>query len=148
MVLHSIFRFQRGIGRSLRAARRNSWLAAVSLVAVYLVGVGHVVFVPHVLCEHGELTHARPLDPASLAERAFESPVSAIASAARAAGLTSPEGHQHCLVCTNRRDQLSQLSGAFAPCSTVIGLREPQSDGIAPVCLAVLQFAPKQSPPA
>jgi hypothetical protein len=136
------------MGSSLKAARRNSWLAAVSLVVVYLAGVGHVVFVPHVLCEHGELSHARPLDPASLAERVFESPVSTIASAARLVGLTSPEGHQHCLVCTNRRNQLSRSHGGFAPCRTVIGLREPQSDGISAVCLAVLQFAPKQSPPA
>jgi hypothetical protein len=132
----------------LQASRRSSWLAAVSLLALYLAGVGHAVFVPHVLCEHGELTHARQLEPASLAERVFENPVSAIASTTQRAGLASPEGHQHCLVCTNRRNQLSQSHGAFEPTRTVIGLRQPQSDGIAPVCLAILQFAPKQSPPA
>jgi hypothetical protein len=140
MAIHGIFR--------LKAARRSPWLAAVSLVALYLAGVGHLAFVPHVLCEQGEMTHARPLDPASLANHVFDSPLLAIASATQRAGLASPEGHQHCLVCTNRRNQLSPSHGSFEPCRTVIGLRPLASAGIAPARLVVLRFAPKHSPPA
>ncbi len=132
----------------MKAARRSPWLAALSLVALYLAGVGHVVFVPHVLCEQGEMTHARRLDLASLAEHVFDSPVSAIAAATQRAGLASPEGHQHCLVCTNRRYQLSHSHGSFEACRTVIGLRQLASAGITPARLLVLQLAPKQSPPA
>ncbi len=68
MVIHGIFR---------KAARQSPWLAAVSLLALYLAGIGHMAFVPHVLCEQGEMTHARRLDLANLAERVFDSPLSA-----------------------------------------------------------------------
>ncbi len=138
MVIHGKFR---------KAARQSPW-PAVSLLALYLAGVGHVAFVPHVLCEQGEMTHARRLDLASLAERVFDSPLSAIAAATQRAGLASPEGHQHCLVCTNRRNQLSQSHGSFEPCRIVVGLRQLASAGIAPARLVVLQLAPKHSPPA
>ena len=148
MVIHDMFRFQRVIGRGLKAARQSPWLAAVSLLALYLAGVGHVAFVPHVLCDQGEMTHARRLDLTSLAEHVVDSPLSAIAAATQRAGLTSPEGHQHCLVCTNRRNQLSQSHGLFEQCRTVIGLRQLASAGIAPARLLVLQLAPKHSPPA
>lgn len=147
MAIHGIFGFQRVIGHGLKAARRSPWLAAVSLVALYLAGVGHLAFVPHVLCEQGEMTHARRVDLASLADRVFDSPLSGIAATQRA-GLASPEGHQHCLVCTNRRNQLSPSHGSFEPCRTVIGLRQLASAGIAPARLLVLQLAPKHSPPA
>src|SRR5258707_10523014 len=104
----------------MKAARRSPWLAALSLAALYLAGVGHVAFVPHVLCEQGEMTHARRLDLASLAEPLFDSPASVIAAATQRAGLASPEGHQHCLVCTNRGNQMSQSHRSFEPCRTVI----------------------------
>jgi hypothetical protein len=138
MVIQGIFR---------KAARQSPW-PAVSLLALYLAGVGHVAFVPHVVCEQGEMTHARRLDLASLAERVFDSPLSAIAAATQRAGLASAEGHQHCLVCTNRRGQLSQSHGSFEPCRTVTGLRQLVSARIVPARLVVLQLAPKHSPPA
>ena len=134
--------------RGLKAARQSRWLAAASLLALYLAGVGHVAFVPHVPCEQGEMTHAQRLDLASPAERVLDSSVSAIAPAKQRAGLASLEGHQHCPVCTNRRNQLSQSHGSFEPCRTVIGLRPLSSTGIAPTRLVVLRLAPKQSPPA
>jgi hypothetical protein len=143
-----MFRLRRVIGRGVKAARQGPWLAALSLVALYLAGIGHVAFVPHVLCEQAEMTYARRGDLASLAERIFDSPVSVNAAATQRAGLASPEGHQHCFVCTNRANQLSRSHASFEPCRTAIGLRQPVSAGIAPARLLVLQLAPKHSPPA
>lgn len=148
MVILSPSRFQRLIGRGLRAARQNPWLGAVSLVALYLASVSHVALVPHVLCEDGEMTHARRVDPASLADRVLDSPLPAIASATQKARLASSDGHHHCLVCVNRRNQLSQGRAPLEPCSTVTDLRKPSSSVLAPARAVVLQFAPKHSPPA
>ena len=132
----------------VRSARPNSGITAASLLGLYLLSIGHAVLVPHVFCEHGELIHTLPLAQSRLAKRTFDGHGLRIASATQSADLTAREGDAHCLVCANPRKQLSESKGCFEPCRPLIDVRHPESAGIPPARLLVLQLAPKHSPPA
>ena len=115
-----------------RAGRRRRALVAL---AAYLAALAHLVAVPHVVCEHGDWIEARAPRPSG-------------ARALLAVTNVTPSSHEHCAA-----PALSRVRGGQAP-----RLNVPEPTGAPPPARpcsapprdrrrALLQLAPKQSPP-
>jgi hypothetical protein len=128
--------------------RKIASIAAASAVVLYLASIGHVAFVPHVLCEHGELIHATRLEPLSSIGQLPNGPHAGLQSFVPRAIASGSEGHQHCVVASNHRNQLPDPDSSVELLTTQLEPRPPAVAAIAPTRQPAIQLAPKQSPPA
>ena len=125
-------------------------IAASGLLLVQLLGILHFALVQHTLClEDGEAIHAASHSSSFVGSRAAD-------AASRdffGLGRGSPEiqildAHQHCLLQSHRRDQLSQpasLRGDLHSSSPDVGAAPGK--GFQPARAELFRLAPKQSPP-
>lgn len=133
----------------VRSAQRQIFSIALAalFVAAQLSSFTHELLVRHVTCpEHGELIHAD--------EATASLPVSSDDAPALAYRATSVEvsghGHEHCSVCTARREQLF-IAAPSAPLVSAATLKEVvgvERGNCLPAPVALLRLAPKSSPPA
>ncbi len=131
-----------------KAAQRQifSFALAAMFLAAQVSSFTHELLVQHVTCaEHGELIHV----DGSVAPAALP-PLETSALTSALPGLTTGHGHEHCLACTARREQLilsgpsATLPGPVAS-KAVVGVAR---GSFSPLPVALLRLAPKNSPPA
>jgi hypothetical protein len=124
-----------------RPALRRLVLAvfALALSGVHFFGLGHLVFVTHVLCEHGALLHAE--DVAHVEEQA--------PAGTDAAAPGSGEHHQHCDVLAVKTTTLA-VQPPFAAPAPISWLLAADAVSPAPAHppIGLLALAPKASPPS
>jgi hypothetical protein len=131
--------------RAARGARWTTWIAAVSALLLVSFGVrlGHMAAVEHVVCEHGELSHAHSSSPLPVA-----SAVTSDDGATATSGATAREdGHDHCDV-TAAHHRLPTVTPNVAA-ATLLTLLLPSAPSSVEGCspLDALSLAPKNSPP-
>jgi hypothetical protein len=132
-------------GRSPRASLRAT---STLLLAAQLLALGHLLVVHHTICpEHGETMHTG-LPSQALPAR----PQRAAGDAGLTADGRSPaqDAHDHCLTVANKRERFALqpfLDVASGPMLLAAPLPAPAAVAVVPA-LAVLRFAPKNSPPS
>lgn len=119
-------------------------LAALWLTTQLSV-VAHLAFVPHATCaEHGELVDAGAQWAVAPTGEAVERDTLAAQQV-----VLAEHSHDHCLLTAMRRvsARLSRASVSIEPCAAVEPT-PPQGDQPVPPVIAVLDVAPKSSPPS
>jgi hypothetical protein len=113
---------------------------ALALSGVHLVGLGHLLFVTHVICEHGALLHTEE----ALAHVDEPAPAD-VDSAAPGLG----EHHQHCdaFAVETTAVAVEPAFSAPAPLSFLLASEAPASP-FAHRPIGLLALAPKASPPS
>ena len=130
-----------------RAPTLRSPLKAISalLVLVQLAGLAHLAFARHGVCwEHGVVVE---LDGAPVAGAVAESSAAPGLDRARLLSGRS-DGHPHCPALWLHRQLSPRSAPELAVASPVAADRTVCRDSVPPPRWAVLQRAPKQSPPA
>lgn len=124
--------------------------AAIALASIAAFGqlfsVAHLLLVPHRVCaEHGELVH---LDAGPTAIRHAEQDT---ASSYRSTGSAdSGDTRDHCFVSAIRKETLvvRGAPGSLLPLRMSYGVVASGHEIALPPAVAILQLAPKNSPPA
>lgn len=113
---------------------------AVALSGLHLVSLGHLLFVTHVVCEHGALLHTEE----ALAHVDEQAPTG-VDSAAPGLG----EHHQHCdaFAVETTAVAVQPAFSAPAPPALLLDAEAPASP-IAHRPIGLLALAPKASPPS
>jgi hypothetical protein len=135
-----------------RAARRRATphrhlfaLLALAVAFVQLVGLGHLVFVTHAICEHGALLHVE--HEAVAAPKIDDRPAAEDRVAARP-GQSADGHHQHCdpfavrpavVAVAPSFEAPAPFEGVLLPETAVVRAAFPPID--------LLSLAPKSSPP-
>lgn len=118
------------------------------MLVLQLFGLGHLIFVTHAICEHGDLLHADvAARRAEEARAAFDRGIDDGASHAERG--RAAEDHQHCDALAVRPAVVSVAPAFDAPADLGTALPPsipPAAAGHAPI--ALLSLAPKVSPPA
>lgn len=139
--------------KEVRRKRRvllSQAIAASGLLLVQLLGTLHFALVQHTLClEDGEAIHAASPSSSSVGPGAAD----AVSPDFSGLGRGSTEiqirsVHQHCLLQSQRRDQLSQPASLRGDlhCSSPDADATP-SQAFQPAQAELFRLAPKQSPP-
>jgi uncharacterized Zn-binding protein involved in type VI secretion len=119
-------------------------LAVVALVG-QLASFAHLVLVRHVTCaEHGELVEIGR-DHSTPAVRSHRLAVATVGDASA----TETHGHEHCLLAPMRRDRLVAGAPVAFDVARLDAHRtiDPERDVAVFQSVAVIVFAPKNSPP-
>jgi len=137
--------------RRRRGVRLSQAIAASGLLLVQLLGTLHFALVQHTLClEDGEAIHAGSPSSSSVSSRAADAASRDFFGLDRSsAEIQIRDAHQHCLLQSHRRDQLSQPASLRADlrCSLPDGDAVP-NQAFQPAQAELFRLAPKQSPPA
>ena len=132
--------------RHVSLARFGTLALAVLCLTTQVSAFAHLALVPHATCiEHGEPVDAGAQFPVKLAQSADESAVVADPLTTVAA-----HSHDHCILSALRRSP-AHLQTESAPNAvlTALNLGERRdADQLIPPVIALLDLAPKSSPPA
>lgn len=138
------------VERSTRsaAARVLVGTVAAALVLLQVQTLAHFFLVPHEFCaEHGELIHGHAEGSAAQAATREVAEAGVLDSAQ--AGTRHAAGHDHCPVFVHQRSRAVVEPAAEAPHPVAAApLNAVSAERAAPASVAVLFFAPKNSPPA
>ena len=119
---------------------------AVLWLTTQLSGFAHLAFVPHVTCvEHGELIDAGAQPAAAHSAQTVERDTVAAQEVPLA-----EHSHDHCLLTAMRRvsARLIRSSVDVVALCAARPISDPQHDAPVPPAIALLDVAPKNSPPS
>lgn len=134
----------------LASPRRALWLVlfSIGLVAAQLLSAGHLVFVSHALCEHGELTHDEWAAPGAHAERVAPAAADVDPDAPSATTGRDAAEHDHCDPFAVRPALVSVGPACVVPevlSEALVPWTAGRPDAERPI--SILALAPKSSPP-
>src|SRR5258706_5601326 len=140
-----------GVGETRMLRNRSSMLRGPRLATGFVVAalfgqlgtVAHRAAVKHVECtEHGEQIEVADTDDTARATPAAE--------AAIHVGPALAHGHDHCPLATFRRERVQRGARVVLPARVARSVRAPAprvGDNAPPHAIALLDLAPKSSPP-